>query len=283
MAGLALLVVVGLRVPSAAAPDPQPSNLAFEVASVRLNVSGAQESSFVIRQGPALVTNNYELRWLLARAYGINAPLAPHILIGGAKDVLSARFDIEARGPEDTQEGDVPEMLRNLLVERFGLRIRSETRETPVYVVTILRDGALGPELRSSAHDCAALFAEFQARGQSPSDGIASPRDAKGRPVCWFRQADDPSPRGAWRSRYAGPLARLLSGAQGWVDRPIVDETGLSGHFEWQLVFSLPGVPASDFPSIYAAFEEQLGLTLEPRQRMLEVLVIDSVELPEPN
>jgi len=87
-------------------------------------------------------------------------------------------------------------------------------------------------------------------------------------------------------------LADTLSSRAG---RKVVDETGLSGEWDWDLAWSpgpgepeLPGgVPAEpappDEPSIFAAVREQLGLRLEPARAPLDVLVIDAIERPSAN
>ena len=84
--------------------------------------------------------------------------------------------------------------------------------------------------------------------------------------------------------RSAGPIARLTNRIQSFVDRPIIDATGLTGTFEWTLSVNL--VAISDdvgLPPIFGALQEQLGLKLEPRTAPLEVLVVDSVEMPTEN
>jgi uncharacterized protein (TIGR03435 family) len=67
------------------------------------------------------------------------------------------------------------------------------------------------------------------------------------------------------------------------VDRPVVDATGLSGNFEWDVTFAAgPNAPA-DVSQIFTALQDQLGLKLETRQAPVEVLVVDSVALPTPD
>ena len=80
------------------------------------------------------------------------------------------------------------------------------------------------------------------------------------------------------------------------VDRPVLNRTDLSGHFNMDLEFTR-GLPAPDAPvaagerqsavftgtSIFTAVQEQLGLKLEPTRSPLEVVVIDAVTRPEPD
>ena len=85
--------------------------------------------------------------------------------------------------------------------------------------------------------------------------------------------------------RNAGPIAQLVTDIQGRLDRPIVDETGLSATFTWVLSWeSAPDVAGGRGPTtVFTAIKDQLGLTLEPDTRPLEVLVIDSIEMPTQN
>jgi uncharacterized protein (TIGR03435 family) len=69
---------------------------------------------------------------------------------------------------------------------------------------------------------------------------------------------------------------------QAFVDRPILDGTGLKGNFEWQLIFNPNPIGATEFPSLFTAFVEQLGLRLRPATLPYEVFVIDSLEAPSP-
>jgi len=89
---------------------------------------------------------------------------------------------------------------------------------------------------------------------------------------------------GAQTIRSATALSVLLNRVQGFVDRPVTDATGLTGSFEWRLTFKSRVQFIGDaVPSIYTAVQEQLGLKLEPRTGPVDVLVIDSVEMPTPD
>jgi uncharacterized protein (TIGR03435 family) len=98
-----------------------------------------------------------------------------------------------------------------------------------------------------------------------------------------IRSSRGSGPMVAQRDRQAGPLTRLFPGIQGFVDRPLVDATGLTGNFEWEITRAMPGVETSEYPSMFTALEEQLGLKVEPQMATIDVIVIDSVEMPTPN
>jgi uncharacterized protein (TIGR03435 family) len=73
------------------------------------------------------------------------------------------------------------------------------------------------------------------------------------------------------------------------VDRPVIDETGLTGNFKVELNWTPSRMPPSlaglaqlplDGGSIFTAVQEQLGLKLDPSIRAMPVVVIDAIEYP---
>jgi uncharacterized protein (TIGR03435 family) len=270
--------------------------LAFEVASVRRNTSGEFEQ-FVQRQpGGRLTIRNTPLRFLVRFAYMVHG----FQIQGGPDWIDSARFDIIAQAEGDPQPvaaGPDPLrlMLRTLLADRFKLVMHRETQDLPVFALTAARrDGTLGPRLRPAATDCAAARVERQAivrSGGTPPVPVGGP-DA---PVtCGMRM-------GPGRLETGGnPLSLLADGLAGLVQRVVVDRTGLEGNWDLELTYtpdprlqaappgpSAPGVPLPavdpDYPSLFIALEEQLGLKLEPSRGRVEVLMIDSVAPPTEN
>jgi uncharacterized protein (TIGR03435 family) len=153
-------------------------------------------------------------------------------------------------------------MVRQMLAERFALKMHTEVRERPIYrMVVARRDGKLGPLLyRIDDAECG---------GNNPQ-----PCDL----AAWSG--------GLMSSRIGLQqlAAALFNTSQTGVDRPVVDHTGLAGMFGFTLTFSpFNTAHVSDNPSIFTALREQLGLKLEPAQGPVELLVIDSVEQPTPN
>jgi uncharacterized protein (TIGR03435 family) len=79
------------------------------------------------------------------------------------------------------------------------------------------------------------------------------------------------------------------------LDRPVLDKTGLSGHYDLQLTFAsdnnarepapvdVATAAIPEGPSIFVAVQEQLGLRLDPQRAWLGVLVVDHIEKPEPD
>lgn len=131
--GWTLLILSAWRV--FAQPDAPPR---FDVASVKPNTVTAPRARGV-RPLPngRLTATNASLQMLLINAYG----LQPYQLIGGPSWMDSDGFDIEAKGDPSANQGKVLLMLRSLLEDRFQLRFHRESRELPVYALTITKNG----------------------------------------------------------------------------------------------------------------------------------------------
>ena len=280
-----MLLVAARSVPHAGQALAQP---AFEVASVRQNTSGANQYSYspglthnlwgelIPLPGPILISNA-PLRDIIARAYGLAPNLDRFAVRGGPDRILSARFDIQAKPPEGASPGQTLSMLRNLLAHRFQLKAHTEVADRPTYYLTVAREGRLGSQMKPTSLDCAVFR---QSRASDPS--LEEPLDADGRRLCRGTVQID-SPAGVQTMTYAGELGVLAWRIQAFLDRPLVDATGLTGNFEWRLSWSTSSNIDAPAPRLARALEEQLGLRLEPRTGPGEVLVIDSVSFPSAN
>ena len=257
------------------AQELTPAGPAFEVASVKANTSGDNRSVYRIPpQGQVSITNA-ELRRIIARAYEVDPRRERFLLVGGPSDILSARFDITAKPPDDAPAGQNLLMLRRLLMDRFRLRVRPERRETAVYELRSMRTReTLGPRIRPSTHDCLATTDPRPPREVCDTEILRSATE---------RNVFGAAMIVALGIKNAGPFSRLVSDIQAFSDRPVIDSTGITGNYEWHLTAANAGVTASEFPTISSAVEEQLGLKLESTRGPVEVLVIDSVERPTPD
>lgn len=171
-------------------------------------------------------------------------------------------------------------MLQVLLEDRFKLKVRFETREIPVYELTVAKSGSkLQPFKEGSCVPLDAARENF-----APPQPVARERycaseifpkgpnlhmDAEGASVEEFAKAF-----------LSAPL----------VDRRVINRTGLKGLFTFQLEIGRPSLGAGPAapsepagPSIFTALQEQLGLKLEATKGLAEFLVIDSVEHPSEN
>jgi uncharacterized protein (TIGR03435 family) len=179
-------------------------------------------------------------------------------------------------------------MIQAMLQDRLALVTHTETREMPVYaIVPAKNDRTLGPKMRKSSVDCAALT--DAARGGGPPRGIPSPVPRCGSNVGpGFVLAGDRT-----MAQFAEALSRLtMTGSS--LNRLIIDRTGLEGSYDIELHFTperIPnfgpdgpprGIPPIDpnGPSLFTAVQEQLGLKLDAQRGPVTVVVIDKVERP---
>ena len=259
----------------------------FEVASVKPNKSG--DGRVMIGTDPRtgrFNTVNVPLRMLIRFAY----QLQDFQVVGGPSWITSDRFDIVAKadgeiGPAPIGTvGPVQLMTRSLLADRFKLKVHFETRELPIYSLVVARaDGKLGPQLRPATVDCAALAG--RGRGGPPP---APPQPGE-RPACGMRIGPGTMSGGGF------PLSQLATTLSQFVQRVVLDRTGLTGNFDLDLTWTpdqiqqgppggapagAPPPPPLDGPSIFTALQEQLGLKLDSARGPVQVLVIDSVEQP---
>ena len=247
-----------------------PPRQAFAVASVKPNKSVETGGFIQRRPGGHFSVRNQTLQTLILFAY----QLQRFQLVGAPGWVATERFEVVAKAATDvppTMFGQIPPealMLRSLLEDRFRLSVHRETRELPIYALVLARaDGRLGPQLRRPTSDFCAR--QFEAAGKP---GFTPPPE--GSPVCGITGDGNGLTAG---SLPMSEFARFLSGP---TRRIVVDRTGLTGGWDFNLKFSPPDAPSPDpdRPSIFTALQEQLGLRLEATTGPVDVLVIDRVE-----
>ena len=269
-------LTTSLTAQSPATSVSTPVRLTFEVASIKRNVSGDQNSSVRGQPGGRVIVTNNSLYNLIRNAY--NAQRFEMVPGKNLPDWIdSDRWDINAKAPDDATQPQMMQMLQNLLAERFKLVVRREVREMPIYALVLDRaDGRFGAQLHRSEVDCAALAAAARAGGPPP------PTPAGPGPFCGTRTNNTSGV--AHVAMHGIPLANFVRNLSAAAGRFVVDQTGLTGPFELELKFTqdqgVGGAPPTEFPSLFAALREQLGLRLEAQKGAVEVLVIDSAERP---
>jgi uncharacterized protein (TIGR03435 family) len=281
----AALLTTAVVASPAAQTDTRP---AFAVATIKKNTTGDAGRSMRLQPGGRIVAVNQPLRQVIVFAYG----LQPQQLAGGPAWLDTDRFDITAQAegnisptPPGGPPGPAQLMMQRLLAERFGLSVHTESRELPVYALTVARsDGRLGPRITPADRDCLALMT--QAPGGVP---VQAPRLPDGRPGCGA-QRDASGRIMAGGTTMTMLSIQMLTGPAG---RIVVDRTGLTGAYDFDLEFQIDqpaGAPTtgastavSERPSLFTALEEQLGLKLQPTRAPIDVTVIDRVSPPTEN
>jgi uncharacterized protein (TIGR03435 family) len=260
------------------------SPMAFEAASVKPNKSGDPGQTIRRAPGGRLTATNMPVRALITFAYQLQQAQ----LVGGPSWIASDRFDIVAKmegdpAPVPPGAGPDPLMLamRSLLADRFKLAVHKETRALDVYALTLAKPGGKpSPALKPSTTDCAQLM--FGRRGGAPP-APPGPTDPV---LCGMRGTFGRIQVGGF------PMSQFATGLQGQAGRIVIDRTGLTGNWDFELTYA-PDRPAGPLPpgvelppvdpnapNLFTALQEQLGLKLESTKAPIEVLVIDSIEQP---
>jgi uncharacterized protein (TIGR03435 family) len=243
----------------------------FDAASVKQ--SQTQAGRFAMTGGPGtgdptrISYMNIPLRRVLLSAYDFR-----NFQITGPDWLNTLRFDITATVPEGATKEQFQTMLRNLLVTRFQMKVRRETRELSVYALLV---GKGGLKIKAIA-PAGSPQQEEQLATVKPADG----RD--GFPVVSLTSGLVVETKNG-RSRVTArevPLLNLADFLGGPAGRPVIDMSGATGKYSFELYFAPDGASDTDSPEpgIFAAVQEQLGLRLEARKAPVEILVIDQAE-----
>jgi len=269
---LITVVAAGTCLPSFGQSVANPP-LTFEVATIRPSPPDATDSNVNLGAG-RFTTTNVPLEMLLKQAYGLNGGSSDQIA-GIPGWVRTSRWDIDAR--EDAATADALEampfdkrmesfqpMLVALLVDRFKLRAHVEMQSRPVTALVIAKTGS---RLLTSS-GCSG------ARSDTPC-----------RPDEWQGLHGNGHGHIEGRGTSLALLVNVLAMQPEIGGRTVVDATGLSGKFNFDLHWTPYGAATSDDtgPSLFAALQEQLGLKLVARKLRIKVLVVDHVEQPTAN
>jgi uncharacterized protein (TIGR03435 family) len=251
-------------------PPPPPATMPanakpeFTVATIKPSRPDAPRGGYGFR-GRDVTATNETVNWLIKLAYNMHA----HQISGGPAWLDSERYDIEMQPdtPGQPSRDQMKLMFRKLLADRFQLKFHIEKRELPVYAMVVLKTGA---KIAVSNGDPNA----FPGIGFGREPGVIS-----------------------LVGRNTG-LNGVANGLQSNIlDRPVVDQTGLTGRYDFLLRFTpdptqvanfgaLPPGNAADLdapPDIFTAFQQQLGLKLQSTRAAVDVIVIEKIERPSPN
>jgi len=261
--------------------QPASSQPKFEVASVRsagqldfrprtMEMSGGPGTSDPSR----IAFQNFWMFNLITLAYQVY-----RYQLVGPSWIGTEMFDIVAKVPEGSTPEQVPLMLRNLLAERFHLTFHREKKEGPVYQLVV---GKNGPKLHESVAEPAPNAPKAVLSASVPK------LDAEGFPILSAgRENDMASYYGRTRERFAETsMEQFASELSPQLGRPVTDATGLRGKYDFSLQWVSEGLrsgaahgqEADPGPGLIEAVQQQLGLRLEQKKGLIDVIVIDHID-----
>jgi uncharacterized protein (TIGR03435 family) len=242
------------------AKDAQPG---FEVATIKPSKPGVP-GKMTDFEGRHFTMVNYNVNDLLSDALGMHTKQ----IIGAPAWFDSELFDIDGVPdvPGEPSDKQAAVMLQKLLADRFALKFHREHRELPVFAIAVAKGG---PKMTLSAP------------GQGNED------------VFYFGKLGDLTATNITMDQFA----KVMQGSV--TDRPVVDRTGLTEHYDFKLrwtpddsqfaQFRSAGVQQrktskpSNQPALNDAMQQQIGLRIDAVKAMVDVIVIDHVEHPSPN
>jgi len=240
----------------------RPNFDAFEVATIKPVDPDAKAGRYIIMQSThRFVEKAYTLKLLIAAAYDLN----PRTISGGPGWIESDHYDIVAVTPGEVRptHDEQMSMLRNLLTDRFKLTFHREEKVFSIYELEIAKNG---PKLKASTappDDPPALISTvYPQRIVMPARNVTM-----------------------------NDLTRLMQRAI--LDRPVVDKTGLSGRYDFDLEWAPdetqfggevpPASAEAQAAPLFSAIQQQLGLRLEATRGPVQMLVVDKAERPSAN
>jgi uncharacterized protein (TIGR03435 family) len=210
---------------------------------------------------------SYQGIWLsnlIMTAYGVQAFQVQSM----PSSVASERYDIVAKIPAGATKAQFNVMLQNLLKDRFSLGMHKENREIPVYALVL---GPKGAKLKQSALD----------DPPPPPGAVIGQPNAEGFPTFppgYAGVAGRPSNGHMRLGGQRAPLSQLTPWLETPLGRHVVDRTGLTGQYDFQLDFEWQtSTPADPAPSVFEAVD-RLGLKLESTKAPFEMIVIDHLD-----
>ena len=252
-------------------PEPPPAPMMsasakpeFTVATIKPSRPDAPRGGYGFR-GQDVTTTNVTVNWMIKLAYNMHV----HQITGGPAWLDSAKYDMVGRPdtPGQPSRDQMKLMIQKLLADRFQLKFHIEKRELPVYAMVVLKTGT---KITVSAADPNA----FPGIGFGQGPGVLS---LVGR-----------------NTNLDGVANALQSNI---LDKPVVNQTGLTGRYDFLLRFTPDASQVANFgglapgnaadpdapPDIFSAFQQQLGLKLESTKAFVDVIVIEKIERPSEN
>jgi uncharacterized protein (TIGR03435 family) len=257
---MSLIAAVALAASHALAQAPQTpvkpmaadAHPAFAVATIKPHDPNYPRRQGWNFDGDRVSIQNQSVATMMMFAYSID----PHQIVNAPDWASRERWDVEGTTdtPGEPNLHQMQEMIQKALSDRFGLVFHREKRPLPVYAIQIAKGG---PRLKPAAHP------EREAGQRANGQGTEM--------TAIYSSAT---------------IQDFILGEQFFLDRPLIDQTNLTGKYDITLRYTRDEANATDPnapPGLFTAIQEQLGLKLVPMKAPIDVFVLDRVEQPSAN
>ena len=300
----ALLIACGVTT-VLAAQSPPASDKRFDVASIKPALSPFELGQRAAAGGPVNVSffgnrilpggrfmASTTLKQLVMQAFDVK----DYQVEGGPKWLTADNFEVNASAGGDATTAEINAMLKTLLVERFALKTHLETRQAPLYVLTVARSDRLGSGLKPTSPECIAqIEARKNGAGTSPRIPPRTANELPSTPTCGVTMGISKANGGSTLLMGGLEIKSLLSTISSEFGAPAIDKTELTGLYDITLDYTSerrttgrpggldPNSNDTPPPPLAMALEKQLGLKLEKQSGPLPIVVIESAEHPTPD
>jgi uncharacterized protein (TIGR03435 family) len=265
-ASLSLVLACGLAAaacaqsgPSHRADSGSNSKLQYEVHIVPTTMKGSGSSIEV--GADSWVARGFDLRSLIAQIYEID----PRRVDLPADASADARYDVRLTSPREVGADAMQRLLEDALEKRFGVRITPESRALEVYVLTA--PNGPGAALHRHVGSQGSLSGKAAAAFVDSGDGSAQASGVEEQITIMERNCSG-VPSGGGIVATAGRLPDLGRTLEQDLDRPLVDETHLTGSYDFKVG------SYDNKESLFKLLREQLGVVVTPGQRSVTVLSV---------
>jgi len=257
--------------------------------------------------GGVFLARNWPVAGLISLAYKLSTSQRDVFRASLPDWAQSQGFNIEARTDnQHVTKDEMRLMVRDMLIERFGLKVHYETKDVSVYAVELIKPGVLGPGLRPHPDDgsCSGAAAAARPRpmqndggGEQPATPAAPPPPSaallpSGFPIRCGTFVRLPGSQPYMRHEGGRDLtmAQITSTFTGMgnLGRPVVDRTDLYGTFDFVMEFiderqGMNPPPDAEGLSFIGALQKQAGLKLVSTKAPYQFLIVDHIEEPTEN
>ena len=240
------LTAASAQTASQSPPSTQPA-FAFEVVSIHMVAPYSEDE---IRRGlgdfpwstfptSRFFAHHLTLKMLIGLAYGVDQKY----IQGGPDWLDSQAYDIEAKveGERQLTYEQIKPLLQHLLEQRLEVATHRVTKMFPGYALIVAKGGEKLQPAKGDTRPHANIFSNRLQAQHMDLDHFVE----------------------------------ILSHPIGY---PVVDKTGITGNFDFDLSYAPANDPGSPLPSLFTALQEQLGLKLETQKVPVEMLVIDHAD-----